>query len=162
MADPRGGRAADAASRHAARERALELLYEVESKGQTVPAVLAELPMVPDEHAVALVEGVERRGEEVDGFVSRFAKGWSVGRMPAVDRAVLRLGTYELLASAHVPTAVVLSEWVTLAGEYSTTDSSRFVNGVLSRIAQEIRPDDAGNAGGAGALDVPDGGDPAP
>jgi N utilization substance protein B len=160
MADPRGGRSADAASRHAARERALELLYEVESKGQTVPAVLAELPMVPDEHAVELVEGVERRGEEVDGFVSRFAKGWSVGRMPAVDRAVLRLGTYELLASSHVPTAVVLSEWVTLAGEYSTTDSSRFVNGVLSRIAQEIRPDDAGNAGGAGVLDAPDGGDP--
>jgi len=163
MVEPRGGRAADAASRHAARERALELLYEVESKGETVPAVLAELPMTPDDHAVQLVEGVDRRGEEVDGFVSRFAKGWSVGRMPAVDRAVLRLGTYELLASDHVPTAVVLSEWVTLAGEYSTTESSRFVNGVLGRIAQEIRPDDAGNAGTAGASGLgDDGGDPAP
>lgn len=132
-------RAAGAASRHAARERALELLYEAESKGDPVPEVLARLPVPPDEHAVALVEGVERRGEEVDGLVTRFAKGWAVGRMPAVDRAVLRLGTVELLVAPHVPTPVVLSEWVSLAGEYSTTDSSRFVNGVLSRIAQEVR-----------------------
>ncbi|OWY62468.1 hypothetical protein B7486_58275 [cyanobacterium TDX16] len=80
--------------------------------------------------------------------------------MPAVDRAVLRLGTYELLAVPHVPTAVVLSEWVTLAGEYSTTDSSRFVNGVLSRIAEEIRePEDDDRVDGAAQAD---GGDPAP
>lgn len=157
MAQPRRGRAADVASRHAARERALELLYEAESKGLAVDEVLAALPVDPDEHAVALVQGAERRAEEVDGFVTRFAKGWAVGRMPAVDRAVLRLGTYELLAVPHVPTAVVLSEWVTLAGDYSTTDSSRFVNGVLSRIAEEIRPD-----GDAGTEAEDDGGDPAP
>jgi N utilization substance protein B len=158
VATSRRGRAADSASRHAARERALELRYEAESKGVAVEDVLASLPLPPDEHAIELVEGVDRRAEEVDGFVGRFAKGWSVGRMPAVDRAVLRLGTYELLAVPHVPTAVVLSEWVTLAGEYSTTDSSRFVNGVLSRIAEEIREPEGDVDGAADA----DGGDPAP
>jgi N utilization substance protein B len=160
VASPRGGRSADAASRHAARERALELTYEAEAKSRPVADVLAELPLEPDEHALELVQGVERRGEEVDGFVARFAKGWSVGRMPAVDRAVLRLGTYELLAAPHVPTAVVLSEWVTLAGEYSTTDSSRFVNGVLSRVAEEIREPEPEHVAGSGAGS--DGGDPAP
>jgi N utilization substance protein B len=159
VATPRRGRSADAASRHAARERALELQYEAESKGVAVDDVLAALPLDPDEHAVALVQGAERRADEVDGFMTRFAKGWSVGRMPAVDRAVLRLGTFELLAAPHVPTAVVLSEWVTLAGDYSTTDSSRFVNGVLSRIAEEVRPaGDVEDRADGGS----DGEDPAP
>jgi N utilization substance protein B len=133
------GRQADAASRHAARERALALTYEGESKGEVMADVLAALPVAPDDLTIELVEGTERRTEEIDGFVSRFAKGWTIGRMPAIDRAVLRLGTFELLAATHVPTAVVLSEWVTLAGEFSTTDSSRFVNGVLSRVAAEVR-----------------------
>jgi transcription antitermination protein NusB len=119
------------------------LLYEAENKGQAGAEVLAELPAPPDELTIQLVEGVDRRTDEVDGFISRFAKGWTIDRMPALDRAVLRLGIVELLGSPHVPTAVVLSEWVELASDLSTMDSSRFVNGVLSRVAEEVRPDGA-------------------
>lgn len=134
------GRSADAASRHAARERAVGLLYEADSKDEPPLEVLAALPAPPDELTVQLVETVDRRDDEVDGFITRFAKGWTIDRMPTVDRAVLRLGIAELLGSPHVPTAVVLSEWVELASDLSTMDSSRFVNGVLSRVAEEVRP----------------------
>jgi N utilization substance protein B len=127
-------------ARREARERALSLLYEAEAKGQAPGEVVRELPVPPDPFAAALVEGVGSRTEEIDGLISRHAIGWALGRMPAVDRAVLRMATFELLSRPDVPTAVVLSEAVALAGSYSTDDSGRFVNGVLAAIAGEVRP----------------------
>ncbi|MFN2608362.1 MAG: transcription antitermination factor NusB [Acidimicrobiales bacterium] len=127
-------------TRHQARERALSLLYEAEAKEAAAAAVLADLPVPPDAYAVELVEGVADHGEEIDGWLARFARGWAVDRMPALDRALLRMGVFELVHRPDVPTPVVLSEAVELASRYSTDDSSRFVNGVLAAIAAEVRP----------------------
>ena len=125
--------------RREARERALSLLYEAESKDELPSEVLASLPVAPDPFATDLVTGVQDRLPEIDGIVARHSIGWAMDRMPALDRAILRMATYELLARADVPTAVVLSEAVELAGSYSTDESGRFVNGVLSAIAAEVR-----------------------
>lgn len=95
--------------------------------------------MPPDRFAAELVEGVEQRSEEIDALLGAHAIGWSVGRMPAVDRAVLRVATWELLARADTPTGVVISEAVDLVKAYSTDESGRFVNGVLSAVAGAVR-----------------------
>lgn len=130
-----------ATERRAARERALGLLYEAESKGISGVEVLADLPLAADDFAVALVTAVDEHHERIDGLLERFAKGWTVARMPALDRAALRMGTAELIARRDVPTGVVLSEVVELASRFSTDGSGRFVNGLLARIAEEVRPD---------------------
>jgi N utilization substance protein B len=122
--------------RRAARERALELLYEAEAKDSTAGAVIDALPVAPDAYASMLAVGVDDHRPEIDELVARYAKGWALDRMPAVDRALLRLATYELLHHSEVPVAVVISEAVELASQFSTDDSSRFVNGVLSAIAK--------------------------
>jgi N utilization substance protein B len=126
-------------ARREARERALSLLYEAETKGVSPVTVLAELPVAPDPFAATLVSGVAERSPEIDRLIEAHAIGWALDRMPAVDRAILRLAIYELLALDDVPTAVVLSEAVELAGAYSTDESSRFVNGVLASVAAEVR-----------------------
>lgn len=126
-------------ARREARERALSLLYEAETKDKAPADVLAELPVPPDPFAADLVAGVGSHAEQIDDLITRHAIGWALDRMPAVDRALLRMATYELLARPDVPTAVVLSEAVELAGSYSTDESGRFVNGVLSAIAAEVR-----------------------
>ncbi len=122
--------------RRAARERALELLYEAEAKDTTAGAIVDELPVVPDAYACVLAVGVDEHSAEIDALLTKYAKGWALDRMPAVDRALLRLATYELLHHPEVPVAVVISEAVELASQFSTDDSSRFVNGVLSAIAK--------------------------
>ena len=127
------------AGRHEARERALHLLYEAEAKGVDPTAVLAELPVPPDDFAVELVEGVADGREGLDALIADHAQGWTLERMAAVDRAVLRLGAYELAHRPDVPTAVVLDEAVELAKGYSTADSGRFVNGVLAAVARAVR-----------------------
>lgn len=129
-----------APSRRQARERALSLLYEAETKGMTPAAVLSNLPLPPAPFANDLVTGVGEHGEEVDDYLRRFSRGWALERMPALDRALLRMGVYELLHRPDVPTGAVLSEAVELASKYSTEESGRFVNGVLGQIAQEVRP----------------------
>ncbi|MGD0440556.1 MAG: transcription antitermination factor NusB [Acidimicrobiales bacterium] len=136
-------------ARRRARERALELLYEAETKDLSPSELLAELPLAPEQYAVELVMGVERRAEEVDRLVARHATGWAVERMPMVDRCVLRMAAYELLGELDVPVAVVLDEAVELAKTYSTEDSGRYVNGVLSAVATEVRTNGAENAAAA-------------
>lgn len=128
-------------SRRQARERALSLLYEAETKDVAPAELLADLPLEPAPFAADLVSGVGEHGEEVDGFIRRFARGWALERMPALDRALLRIGVYELLHRPDVPTGAVLSEAVELASRYSTEESGRFVNGVLAQIAREVRPE---------------------
>jgi N utilization substance protein B len=127
--------------RRQARERALSLLYEAESKSQSPAALVAEQVLEPDDFAVDVVTGVEREGTEIDALITRFAQNWPLARMPALDRTLLRMGVYELTHRPDVPTGVVLSEIVDLASEYSTDDSGPFVNGVLAAIAAEVRTD---------------------
>jgi len=131
--------AAGEGPRHEARERALALLYEAEMKRADPVEVLGALGVAPDPFATALVEGVAAHGAEIDALVGGAAEGWEVERMPVLDRAVLRLATYELMAEADVPVAVVIDEAVELAKQYSTEFSGRFVNGVLSTIARQVR-----------------------
>ena len=126
-------------SRREARERALSLLYEAEAKDSSLADVLSELPLPADEFTVDLVSGVEREREVIDAFIVRFARDWSIDRMPVVDRNLLRMAIYELMDRPDIPTAAVLSEAVELAKQYSTEDSGRFVNGVLASVASEVR-----------------------
>jgi N utilization substance protein B len=128
--------------RREARERALELLYEAESKQTRCADIIDALPVAPDPYAVALANGVDDDSEDIDALLRRNARGWSVERMPAVDRAIMRMATYELLRQADVPTAVVVSEAVELAQQFSTDESGRYVNGLLSAIAKQARPSD--------------------
>jgi N utilization substance protein B len=127
-------------TRREARERALSLLYEAESKQIEPAAVLAELPVAPDPYVVDVVRGVGAQRAEIDELVASHAIGWTMDRMPVVDRALLRMATFELLSRPDVPTGVVISEAVELATQYSTEESGRFVNGMLAAIATKVRP----------------------
>ncbi len=146
--------------RRAARERALGLLYEAETKGLDGAAVLAELPLPADELTETLVRAVDAHRSEVDALLERFAQGWSVARMAALDRAALRMGTAELLARPEVPTGVILAETVDLAARFGTDGSGRFVNGLLARIAREVRPGAPPTAPAVEAAAVDDEGEP--
>jgi N utilization substance protein B len=130
-------------SRRAARERAIALLYEADLRGESPDVVVAALPVAPDRYTIELVAGVTAHADQIDELISRFARGWTIGRMPAVDRAVLRLGVQELLAGGDVPSGVAISEAVALASAYSTEESGRFVNGLLAAIAREIASPEA-------------------
>jgi N utilization substance protein B len=127
-------------TRRQARELALSLLYEADAKSTSPSTVLDEFPIDPDPFAADLVSGVAKHNDEIDGYIRRFAKDWSLERMPVVDRNLLRIGVYELVHRRDVPTAAVISEAVELARRYSTEESGRFVNGMLGRIADEVRP----------------------
>jgi N utilization substance protein B len=112
-------------------------------KGVDAQHVLDALPIPPEPYATELFLGVGRRSTEVDRLVSANATSWALDRMPAIDRQLLRLATFELLERSDVPLAVVIDEAVELAKLYSTDDSGRYVNGVLAAIAEITRPDEA-------------------
>jgi N utilization substance protein B len=128
-----------AATRREARERALSLEYERETRGISIDDLVAALPVRPDSYAEQLARGVERHRAEIDALLTTHSTHWTIDRMPAVDRAVLRLATYELLHEPEVASAVVINEAVDLAKQYSTKDSGRFVNGLLAKIAETVR-----------------------
>lgn len=127
-------------SRREARERALGLLYEADAKGATPADVVDSQDLEPDEFATDIVRGVGEFGASIDDLIRRFAKGWPLERMPVIDRTLLRMAIFELAHRPDVPTAAIISEAVELAKRYSTDDSGRFVNGMLGRIADEVRP----------------------
>lgn len=144
----------DVELRRAARERALEILYEAEIRGLEVEELLAGLTLTPAELAVELVRGVEAHRAEIDGLLDRrVAPSWSLARLAVVDGAILRLGTYELLAAPQRTEAIILNEAVVLARRFGSDDTPRFVNGVLSAVAVDVRPHD-------GEPDERGGGDP--
>jgi transcription antitermination protein NusB len=127
-------------NRRAARERALELLYEAEAKEIEAGDLLDQQPIVPTELAVELVRGVDTHRDRIDELLSRLvAPKWSLDRLAAVDRSILRLGSYELLAVPDRSAALVINEAVVLARRFGTDDSPRFVNGVLASVASEVR-----------------------
>jgi N utilization substance protein B len=105
-----------------------------------VSEVLADLPVPPQPYASTLALGVEEHGGAIDDLIGRHAIDWSLERMPVVDRALLRMATFELGWREDVPTSVVISEAVELAKSYSTDDSGGFVNGLLATIAHQLRP----------------------
>lgn len=126
------------AARRKARKRALDLLYEAELRGLDPVTLAGERlaagdPPVPD-YTVSLVEGVARERTRIDELISTYAEGWTLERMPAVDRGLLRIALYELLWCPDIPDAVAVDEAVELAKELSTDDSPRFINGLLGRI----------------------------
>ena len=130
-------------ARSKARKRALDLLYEAELRGEPVLALLdqraadASPPVVP--YAAQLVRGVQDHRERIDELLAAHAEGWTLDRMPAVDRNILRIGVYELLWADDVPDAVAISEAVQLARSLSTDASPAFVNGLLARLL-DLRP----------------------
>lgn len=126
-------------TRRESRERALALLYEAEQKGlDPMAGVIDLLPLAPEPFAAELVVGVSDHIDELDELIGRYSVGWTVARMPAIDRTLLRLATYEL-AHTDVPVGACISEAVELAKRYSTDDSHTFINGLLSRLATELR-----------------------
>ena len=132
------------AARSKARKRAVDLLYEADVRAADPRELLAERlaqadPPVPD-YAVELVEGVTGNRERIDRVLGEHSEGWTVDRMPPVDRAVLRLALYELMLREDVPDAVAIDEAVELAKSLSTDESPRFVNGVLGRVLRERPP----------------------
>lgn len=127
-------------ARSKARKRALDILFEAEQRGTPVLDLLAERitlgsPPVPG-YAADLVRGVTVHTARIDELISQYAEGWTMDRMPAVDRNVLRIGVYELLWADDVPDGVAISEAVLLAQDLSTEASPAFVNGLLARIAK--------------------------
>ena len=132
-----------------ARELALQFLFQLDFHGRPyldeleafLDEELGEHPEAAEAKAYArrLVEGVARRREDVDARIGAAATNWDLGRMAGIDRAVLRLGTYELLFADDVPHRVAINEAIELAKRYSTDDSSTFVNGLLGRLATERR-----------------------
>jgi len=130
-------------ARSKARKRALDVLFESEQRGVDVLDTLAGRIAAADppvsEFTVALVEGVVAHRDRIDELLTTYSQGWSLDRMPAVDRAVLRLGTFELLWLDDVPDAVVVDQAVELARSLSTDDSPGFVNGVLGRLL-DLKP----------------------
>jgi transcription antitermination factor NusB len=121
------------------RERAVELLYEADTKGVHPAEVVAALPVAPQPLAATLAEGVGDHLALLDHLIGERARGWTVARMPVVDRTLLRLGTYELAFDPDQPEGVVISEAVALATRFSTDDSPKFVNGVLSAMVEQVR-----------------------
>ncbi|HEY0500688.1 MAG TPA: transcription antitermination factor NusB [Kutzneria sp.] len=123
------------------RKRAVDVLYEADLRAADAVTLLADRVGSPDvppvsDYTIALVEGVTANKTRIDELISEHAEGWTLARMPAVDRAILRLGVYELLWEADVDDPVAINEAVELAKELSTDDSPRFVNGVLDSIAR--------------------------
>ena len=127
-------------TRREARERALGLCYEAEVRGLLLGEVLDGLPVAPDGYAIALARGIDEHHDDIDAMLRKYSEHWALERMPPVDRAILRIGCFELGWEPQLPTAVVVSEAVELAKQYSTKDSGRFVNGMLGRIAEHLRP----------------------
>ncbi len=125
--------------RREARERAIELAYEAEIRSITLDELLAGLALRPDDFVVELLRASENRRAEADELISSRSAGWSLERMPAIDRLVMRQAVAEML-TFDTPTGVILSEAVELASRYSTDESGRFVNGLLAAVAKELRP----------------------
>jgi N utilization substance protein B len=136
-------------ARSKARKRALDILYAADVREAPVGDLLeAEAKRAAGEpqraaswlYAREIVDGVQDHRAEIDDLIASHAQGWTLARMPAVDRAILRIGVWELLFNSEVPAAVAIDEAVELAKELSTDESSGFVHGVLAAIGRAEAP----------------------
>jgi transcription antitermination protein NusB len=142
--DPRASRTAVLRVLYAADVRGIDPLDVLQEELESGPSGDAELDAAPiDRFAITLLHGLAASIPEHDVRIARFARGWRVERMPAIDRNVLRLAIHELMTEP-TPVAVVIDEAVRLASELSTDDSGRYVNGVLAAVARELAEQDAG------------------
>ncbi|WP_040164390.1 transcription antitermination factor NusB [Microbacterium gorillae] len=132
-------------ARTKARKRALDILFSSDVRGDDLAVTLAaEAARAAGEpareaswlYAREIVDGIIDHGDEIDEQIVTHARDWKLERMPTIDRALLRIGTWEILHNDEVPTAVAIDEAVELAKEFSTDDSGSFVHGVLARIAR--------------------------
>ena len=129
-------------ARTKSRKRALDILFEADQRGINAQQLLigrlarSATPAPLADYTITLVEGVVRCWSEINEMLATYSQGWSVERMPAVDRAALRLATWEIVYSDEVPDAVAIDEAVELVKSLSTDESPAFVNGLLARIAE--------------------------
>ncbi|MDR2722502.1 MAG: transcription antitermination factor NusB [Cellulomonadaceae bacterium] len=132
-------------SRTKARKRAMDLLFEADQRQLDPLALLAQRIVNPlveaavPQYAADIVEGVSAHRDRIDELLETYSQGWTIDRMPAVDRELLRIGAWEIIYNADVPQAVAIDEAADLAAQLSTDDSPAFVTGLLNRIA-EIAP----------------------
>jgi N utilization substance protein B len=128
-------------ARSKARKRALDVLYAAEMRDQepveALEAAIAAGEGPSNPNTEALVRGVTEHRERIDELLGQYAEGWTLERMPAVDRTALRIGAFELLYADDVPPAVAVTEAVTLVRNLSTDDSPSFVNGVLGSMLRD-------------------------
>ena len=132
-------------ARTKSRKRALDILYSADVRGDSINEALAAETARADAdpkrsnswaYARDIVVGITQHGDEIDELIETYAQGWTIGRMPAVDRAIIRIGIWEVLFNEEVPDGVAISEAVESATVLSTEDSAGFINGLLGRIAQ--------------------------
>ncbi|MGW1495559.1 transcription antitermination factor NusB [Streptomyces sp. NPDC002402] len=136
------------AARNKARKRAFQILFEADQRGASVSTVLADWirhsrsddrqPPV-GEYTMELVEGYAQHADRIDDLIATYSVGWTLDRMPVVDRNIIRLGAYELVWVDETPDAVAIDEAVQLAKEFSTDESPSFVNGMLGRF-KDLKP----------------------
>jgi N utilization substance protein B len=130
-------------ARSKARKQALDLLYESDIRGTDLLQILLARDVVeegPDarpirDYTKELVNGVAENRRKIDELITTYAQGWDMDRLPAVDRNILRLGIFEILWSTAVPISVAIDESLALAKELSSDESSKYIHGVLGRIA---------------------------
>lgn len=131
-------------ARSKARKRALDILFEADQRGTDPLTVLAtqtdrresEGEPALNEYVSEIVTGVTSHRERIDELITTYSMGWTLERMPAVDRSLLRIAAYEILYRDDIPDAVAISEAVALAQDLSTDESSGFVNGLLGRLSE--------------------------
>jgi N utilization substance protein B len=130
------------AARTKARARALDILFEADQRGVNALALLderladRESRVANNPYTATLVHGVVERWTDINAALTDYSQGWTLERMPNVDRAILRLGAWEVLFNDEIPDPVAISEAVALATELSTDESPAFVNGLLARLAE--------------------------
>ncbi|HET8664683.1 MAG TPA: transcription antitermination factor NusB [Nocardioides sp.] len=128
-------------ARSKARKRALDVLYAAELRGQdpveSLERAIAEGDGPTNPYTETLVRGVAEHRERIDELIGQYAQGWTLDRMPAIDRNALRIGTFELLYADDVPDAVAVTEAVALVSNLSTDESPAFVNGVLGSMQRD-------------------------
>jgi N utilization substance protein B len=132
-------------ARTKARKRAVDLLYGADlreiSLNEAIATESARAESQPARetswrYARDIVVGITEHGDEIDELIETYAQGWTIDRMPTLDRAIVRIGIWEIMFNDEVPDSVAVSEAVKMASELSTDDSAGFVNGLLGRIAQ--------------------------
>ncbi len=134
--------------RRQARELALQLLYELDLRGEADPGEAleefwrrqGELPDEVRSFAETLVRGTKAHQEKIDELIGRFAERWDLDRMAVVDRNILRAGIFELLWAGDAPPKVAINEALEIARKFSTEESTRFINGLLDRVRRELCP----------------------
>ena len=139
LSTARPSRSAGNDARSDARERALHLLYEAHAKSASGTSVVESQVLAVNDLVLEIVTGVDGVTAKADEIIAENAIGWTLARMPVIDLIVLRIAIFELMSRPDVPTAVILNEAVELAKTFSTDESGRFVNGILSTIAKKVR-----------------------